>query len=99
MKKLSTQEQIIRLTNKYDITWVSETIGISKPYISKIRNGKVPSKNIQELIRRLYDYKFSPYRKPYQRKLNKQDISVIIYTIIGFILSIGVGYILYINLK
>jgi transcriptional regulator with XRE-family HTH domain len=98
--KLTTEQQITRLRNaRYSAKELSEIIEISIPYINKIKNGKIPSEEIQDRIRELYNYTFVAYRKPYQRKLNKEDISVIIYTLIGFILSIGVGFLLYINLK
>jgi transcriptional regulator with XRE-family HTH domain len=98
--KLTTQEQITRLRNaRYSAKELSDIISISIPYINQIKNGRIPSEEVQDKIKELYNHTFIPYRKPYQRKLNKQDISVIMYTIIGFVLSIGVGYILYINLK
>jgi len=96
--KLTTQEQITRLRNsRYSSKELSEIIGISLPYISKIKKGKIPSEPIQDKIKELYTYTFVHYHIPYNRKLNKQDRKVIIYTVIGFILVIGVGYLLYIN--
>jgi transcriptional regulator with XRE-family HTH domain len=98
--KLTTQEQITRLRNsRYSAKELSDVIKISIPYINKIKNGKIPSEEIQDRIRELYNYTFIAYTKPYQRKLNKEDISVIIYTLVGLVLSLGVGFLLYINLK
>jgi transcriptional regulator with XRE-family HTH domain len=98
--KLTTQEQITRLRNsRYSAKELSDIIKISIPYINQIKNGRIPSEEIQNKIKELYNYTFVSYRKPYDRKLNKEDRKMIIYTVIGLLLSIGVGYLLYINFK